>query len=55
MQPYGNYPIHIIVKRGRTTLVGVVDNASDKQLAEVRAREVGGVFKVTNELVVITP
>jgi hyperosmotically inducible protein len=55
MQPYGNYPIHIIVKHGRTTLVGVVDNASDKQLAEVRAREVGGVFKVTNELVVITP
>jgi hyperosmotically inducible periplasmic protein len=55
MQPYGNYPIHIIVKNGRTTLVGVVDNTSDKQLAEFRAREVGGVFKVTNELVVITP
>jgi osmotically-inducible protein OsmY len=54
-QPYGSYPIHIIVKHGRTTLVGVVDNASDKQLAEVRAREVSGVFKVTNELVVITP
>lgn len=50
-QPFGTYPIHIIVKHGRTTLLGVVDAASDKQLAEVRAREVGGVFSVSNELV----
>jgi hypothetical protein len=52
MQPYGTYPIHIIVKRGRTTLLGVVDNESDKTLAGVRAREVDGVFAVENELVV---
>jgi hypothetical protein len=51
-QPFGDYPIHIIVNRGRTTLMGVVDNASDKQLAGFRAREVGGVFAVDNELVV---
>jgi hyperosmotically inducible protein len=52
-QPFGNYPIHIIVKGGRTTLMGVVDSASDKQLAEFRAREVSGVFAVNNDLVVV--
>src|ERR671910_2873932 len=44
MQPVGHYPIHIIVKNGRTTLLGVVDNAADRQIAEIRAREVTGVF-----------
>jgi hyperosmotically inducible periplasmic protein len=52
MQPYGTYPIHIIVKGGRTTLLGVVDNESDKTIAGLRAREVDGVFGVENELVV---
>jgi hyperosmotically inducible periplasmic protein len=51
-QPFGTYPIHIVVKGGRMTLLGVVDNASDRQLAEFKAREVGGVFGVSNELVV---
>lgn len=50
MQPFGTYPIHIIVKGGRTTLLGVVLNSSDRQIAEVRAREVTGVFGVENEL-----
>jgi hyperosmotically inducible periplasmic protein len=50
MQPVGHYPIHIIVKNGRTTLVGVVDNAADRQIAEIRAREVTGVFGVENDL-----
>jgi hyperosmotically inducible periplasmic protein len=50
MQPVGIYPIHIIVKNGRTMLLGVVDSASDRQLAEVRAREVTGVFEVQNGL-----
>lgn len=52
MQPFGTYPIHIIVKGGRTTLVGVVNNDADKQIAAVRAREVTGVFGVENELIV---
>jgi hyperosmotically inducible periplasmic protein len=51
-QPFGNYPIHIIVKNGRTTLMGVVDSEMDKRMAEIRAREVSGVFSVKNELVV---
>ncbi len=52
MQPFGTYPIHIIVKNGRTTLMGVVDSAMDKQMAEFRAREVSGAFSVDNELIV---
>jgi len=53
MQPFGTYPIHIIVKNRKTTLVGVVDNESDKMLAAVRAREVTSVSAVENELMVI--
>ena len=52
MQPVGVYPIHIIVKNGRTMLLGAVDNAADRQVAEVRAREVTGVFAVDNGLTV---
>jgi osmotically-inducible protein OsmY len=50
MQPIGIYPIHIIVKNGRTMLLGVVDSAADRQVAELRAREVTGVFEVKNSL-----
>jgi hyperosmotically inducible periplasmic protein len=44
--------IHIIVKNGNVTLVGVVDNQSDKNLAYLRASQVPNVFSVTNDLVV---
>jgi osmotically-inducible protein OsmY len=54
VQPLGAYPIHIIVKNGRTTLMGVVDSEMDKRMAEIRAREVGGTFAVENELTVDT-
>jgi hyperosmotically inducible protein len=53
MQPVGRYPIHIIVEHGRTMLLGLVDSAIDRQLAEVRAREVTGVFGVENSLTVV--
>ena len=53
MQPVGMYPIHIVVKNGRTMLLGIVDGALDRQLAEVRAREVSGVFAVQNDLAVV--
>ena len=43
------------MKNGRTTLVGVVDSSADKQIAEMRAREVTGVFNVDNDLTVRTP
>jgi hyperosmotically inducible protein len=43
-------PIHIIVNMGRVTLEGVVANESDKNLANIRANGVPGVFSVTNNL-----
>ncbi len=43
-------PIHIIVDGGHVTLEGVVDSASDKNIANVRANGVSGVFSVTNHL-----
>jgi hyperosmotically inducible protein len=44
--------IHIIVKNGRVTLEGVVDNETDKNLAGLRANSVPNVFEVKNDLVV---
>ena len=47
----GTHPsIHIIVKNGNMTLVGVVANSMDRQLAYMQANGVPGVFSVTNEL-----
>ena len=42
--------IHIIVDNGHVTLVGVVDNQGDKNIANIRANTVPGVFSVTNNL-----
>ena len=49
-QPLGMYAIHIVVRNGHTTLFGVVDNTGDRQIAEMRAREVTGVFSAENEI-----
>ena len=51
-EPAGDYPIHIIVKNGRITLLGVVDYDSDKNVAGIRAGGVPGSFGVDNELTV---
>jgi hyperosmotically inducible periplasmic protein len=48
-------PIRIIVKNGNATLEGVVDNEADKNIANIRARGVSGVFSVTNNLQVVKP
>ena len=45
-------PIHIIVKNGNVTLVGVVSNQGDKTIAGMAANGVPGVFSVKNELMV---
>jgi len=42
--------IHIIVDNGHVTLVGVVDSQGDKDIANIRAYTVPGVFSVTNNL-----
>jgi hyperosmotically inducible protein len=44
--------IHIIVKNGSVTLEGVVASQMDKDLINLRANAVPGVFSVTNDLVV---
>lgn len=43
-------PIHIVVKNGHVTLKGVVDSQGDKDIANIRANGVSGVFSVSNEL-----
>jgi hyperosmotically inducible protein len=45
-----NPAIHIIVDNGHVTLIGVVDNQADKNMANIRANGVPGVFSVTNDL-----
>jgi hyperosmotically inducible protein len=45
-----NPSIHIVVKGGHLTLEGVVANEADAQLANIAARNVPGVFSVTNNL-----
>jgi len=46
-------PIRITVVNGNVTLSGVVDSEADKDVANIRANSVAGVFKVTNNLQVI--
>jgi osmotically-inducible protein OsmY len=48
-------PIRIIVKTGHVTLEGVVDNEADKNLVNLRANSVSGIFSVTNNLRVVKP
>jgi osmotically-inducible protein OsmY len=45
-----NPSIHIIVDTGNVTLVGVVRNQADKNIAGLEANTVPGVFSVTNNL-----
>jgi len=46
-------PIRIIVKNGHAFLEGVVDSEADKNLVNIRARGVSGVFSVENHLNVV--
>lgn len=48
-----NPPIHIIVKNGHVTLVGVVENEGDRDIAGIQAGTVPNVFSITNDLVVV--
>jgi hyperosmotically inducible protein len=43
-------PIHIIIDNGKLTLEGVVANQGDKDMANIRANTVSGVFSVVNNL-----
>jgi osmotically-inducible protein OsmY len=46
-------PIRIIVKNGNVTLLGDVLNEMDRNIVNIRANGVPGVFSVTNELKVM--
>ena len=48
-------PIRITVVNGNVTLSGVVDTKADKDVANIRANGVPGVFKVTNNLEIAGP
>lgn len=43
-------PLHIIVKNGHVTLVGVVATQEESNVATIQANSVPGVFSVTNRL-----
>ena len=43
-------PIHIVVKNGNVTLEGVVADEGDKNIANIQANGVSGVFSVKNNL-----
>ena len=43
-------PVHIIVRRGHVTLIGVVGSEIERRMAEMLAREAFGVMGVANEL-----
>jgi hyperosmotically inducible periplasmic protein len=47
-------PIRIIVKNGHVDLEGVVDSEADKNLVNLRANSVPGIFSVTNNLQVVS-
>jgi len=56
LERYGmgvNKPIRIIVENGHVTLMGVVDNQADKNVAGIRASGVPGIFSVDNQLTVV--
>jgi hyperosmotically inducible periplasmic protein len=50
----GRYLIHIVVRNGHVTLVGVVDDELDKHEAAIRARAAVGSFAVDNQLIAFT-
>lgn len=43
-------PLHIIVKNGHVTLVGVVATEMERDVANLPANGVPGIFSVTNKL-----
>ena len=47
-------PIRITVVNGNVTLSGVVDSKADSEVANIRANSVPGVFKVVNQLQVVS-
>jgi len=54
MEPYGNYPVHIVVKNRRVTLIGSVANGFDKEALVIRARQVADTLGLEDLIMVRT-
>ena len=54
MEPYGRYPVHIIVKNRRVALIGVVINDADKTQLLIRARQVPHILGLEDAIMVRT-
>jgi hypothetical protein len=54
MEPYGTYPVHIVVKNRAIVLIGVVDTMLDKQTVLVRARSVANASGVDDAVMLRT-
>ena len=54
MEPFGTYPVHIIVKERRVALIGVVITEADKAQILLRARLVPHTFGVEDAIMVST-
>jgi hypothetical protein len=52
-EPFGNYAIHVVVKGGRVTLYGLVNNDVDRRKAALDARGVFGVMGLENRIEVL--
>lgn len=48
--PFGNHPVHIVVKNGNIILEGVLPTSGDRIIAELQANGVPGSFAVTNNI-----
>jgi hypothetical protein len=55
MEPYGTYPVHIVVKNRTMRLIGVLDNDLDKTQVLFRARQVLDTKGVEDAVVVRPP
>jgi hyperosmotically inducible protein len=55
MEPYGTYPVHIIVKDRKVLLVGVLDTELDKRQVIIRARQVPHTTGVEDAVMVRRP
>jgi len=48
--PFGNHPVHIVVRNGNITLEGVLPTTTDRTIAEIQANGVSGAFSVINNV-----
>jgi hypothetical protein len=55
MEPYGTYPVHIVVKDRKLLLVGVLDTDLDKTQVLIRAKEVLHTTGVDDAIMVRRP